>query len=180
MISFLFSFYIYTILSEQDRYWERFSHPKPAILYKTLSENLKDEVKVNFVTLQTIKYEMGYIKENIHNNSILLKDTLLENKMNNRRKMDGLFARYAHMVKRVHQKSEENLDVLEFNRKRVSERLHNLKRDHSSMIDRLTKNKEDIEYIYENKREEHMNTMGDKYEEWKNKREEILDIINLL
>ena len=48
------------------------------------------------------------------------------------------------------------------------------------MVDRLTKNQEDVDEIYENKRDEHLNTMEDKYKKWKNKREEILDIINLL
>jgi hypothetical protein len=174
MLLFLFS-----IITISTYHWEKFSHPpsRAEELYKELSENLREEVRYNFNTLQTIKYEMVYIKEDLYNNSLFVKNTLRSYKMKNKRKMDLLFARYAHMIKRVHQKSSGNLDVLEINRKRVSERLHDLKRDHSAMIDRLTKNKEDIEYIYENKREEHMNTMEDKYEDWKNKREEIKDII---
>ena len=173
MLLFLFS-----IITISTYHWEKFSHPKPKDLYKELSENLREEVKHNFNTLQTIKYEMAYIKEDLYNNSRIVKNTLLSHKMKNKRKMDLLFARYAHMVKRVHQKSEYNLDILENNRKRVSDNLSDLKRYHLSMINRLNKNQEGIDNDYQDKKDRHMNTMEDKYIEWKNKREEILDTIN--
>lgn len=175
MILFLFS-----LLSIYPYHWEKFYHPKPQILYRELSENLREDSRNNFITLQTIRYEFNHIKENLHNNTVFIKNTLLEKKMSNRRKIDSLFARHSSMIRGIHKKSQSNLYILESNRRIVSDHLSDLKRDHLTTIDRLTKNKEDIEEIYKNKREEHMNTIEDKYKKWKNKREEILDIINLL
>lgn len=68
MLLFLFS-----IITISTYHLEIFSHPKPEDLYKELSENLREEVKCNFNTLQTIKYEMAYIKEDLYNNSLFVK-----------------------------------------------------------------------------------------------------------
>ena len=72
MLLFLFS-----IITISTYHWEKFSHPKPKDLYKELSENLREEVKYTFNTLQTIKYEMAYIKEDLYNNSLFVKNTLI-------------------------------------------------------------------------------------------------------
>ena len=172
----LFFFSLFTISSY---HWDTFSHPKPNLLYKQISENLREEVRSNFMTLQMTQYEFKYIKENLHNKTIFVKNTLLEKKMTNKRKMDYLFARHSRMINKIHKRSQNNLHILENNRKEVSDHLSDLKRDHLLMVDRLTKNNEDIEEMYEVKREEILDKLTDKYSEWKNKREEILDIINI-
>lgn len=172
--------FLVSLLTLSHYHWVPFHHPKPENLYKHISESLREEVRSNFITLKTIRYEYKTIKENLHNNTIFVKNTLLEKKMTNRRKIDYLFARHTHMINKIHKRSQNNLHILESNRRIVSDHLSDLKRDHLKMVDRLTKNQEDVDEIYENKREEHLNTMEDKYKKWKNKREEILDIINLL
>ena len=40
---------IFSIITISTYHWEKFSHPKPEYLYKELSENLREEVKYNFL-----------------------------------------------------------------------------------------------------------------------------------
>jgi len=171
--------FLVSLFTLSHYHWVPFHHPKPEILYRELSENLREDSRVNFITLQTIRYEYKNIKENLHNNTIFVKNTLHEKKMTNRRKIDYLFARHTHMINKIHKRSQNNLHILENNRRKVSDHLSDLKRDHLLMVDRLTKNNEDIKEMYEDKKEKILDKLTDKYSEWKNKREEILDIINI-
>ena len=156
---------------------ELYSNPKPDILYKQLSESLRKDVRENFIILQTIKYEFSRMKVTLDNNSIIKKNKFLEKKNNNRRKVDRMFSRYKKMITDIHIKTKNNLFSLEGIRKRVSDELYDLKINHQSMIERLIEKQKYVDHIYEDKKKKHMETTEEKYKDWKNKREEIIDII---
>jgi hypothetical protein len=159
-------------------YWEKYTQPKAEDLYLKLSKNLREEVQDNFYILKTVKYEHTFIKEHLLNVSKHIKNTLLEKKMENRRKMDYLFARHINMINIIHKKAEKNLFQLEYIRKSASDTLADLKENHINMLHRLNKNQEDINNKLEIKKENHMDLMTTYYKNWKDKREEILDIID--
>ena len=172
--------FIFLLALSTSNHWERYSHPKPETLYKELSHSLREDTRINFITLQTSKYSFYFMKETIQNNSLLKENRLLEKKMINRHKVDRLFSRHKNMILNIHKKSEQNLYTLETIRKRVSDELSDLKRNHLTMIDRLIQNHKNVEDIYENKKQKHMDTIEGKYKEWKDKREEILETIESL
>ena len=159
-------------------YWEKYTHVKPEDLYLKLSRNLMEEVQDNFNILQTVKYEHDIIKEYLINESIFIKKKLLEKKMKNRMKIDYLFARHVNMIKTIHGKAEKNLLQLEDIRKSASDTLSDLKENHIDMLYKLNKNHEDINNILKIKKEDHMDLMTTYYKNLKDKREEILDIID--
>jgi len=92
--------------------------------------------------------------------------------------MDYLFARHIDMINIIHKKAEKNLFQLEYIRKSASDTLADLKENHINMLHRLNKNQEDINNKLEIKKENHMDLMTTYYKNWKDKREEILDIID--
>ena len=187
-------FFILFLALSSSNHWERYSHPKPESLYKELSQSLREDTRVNFITLQTSKYSFNFMKETIHNNSLLKENKFNEKKMMNRRKVDRMFSRHKNMIlnihkkseqnlytlETIHKKSEQNLYTLETIRKRVSDELSDLKRNHLTMIDRLIQNHKNVEDIYENKKQNHIDTIEEKYKEWKDKREEIIETIESL
>lgn len=173
-------FFILLLALSSSNHWERYSHPRPEILYKELSQSLREDTRVNFITLQTSKYSFNFMKETIRNNSLIKENRFLEKKIMNRRKIDIMFSRHKRMITNIHKKSEQNLYTLETIRKRVSDELSNLKRSHLTMVNRLIQNHKEVEDIYDDKKQNHMNTIEEKYKEWKNKREEILETIESL
>lgn len=158
--------------------WEKYTHQKPEDLYLKLSINLREELQDNFNILQTVKYEHGYIKEYLINESKFIKNKLLDKKMKNRRKIDFLFARHVNMINTIHENAEKNLLQLEYIRKSTSDTLADLKENHIDMLYKLNKNQEEINCELINKREDHMDIMKTYYKNWKDKREEILDTID--
>ena len=46
-------------------HWENFQHPKPTILYKQLANNMREEIRSNFIRTQTVKYEHDIVQENL-------------------------------------------------------------------------------------------------------------------
>ena len=156
-----------------------YKHPKPNVLYNSLSKNLK-ETRHNFYTLNMAKYEHRYIVEKLHNNSIKVKTTLLEKKMMNRRKTDYMFARHRRMISNIHHRSILNLNRLEYTREMTSNHLSQLKEDHKDTLNRLNMIDNLTTDMYNDRYEKHMDDMSIYYRRYKDKREEIKDTINNL
>ena len=157
-----------------------YTHPNYQELHQGLSNQVKDETKVNFITLNNAKYEYRIIKEHISNNSLQIKNELQEKKMKQKRKMDYLFARYQMMVKRVQLQAEKNLYKLEKIRSFTSNHLSTLKREHMEMIEQLIHTDKKINELMKEKKETHLNEMLEKYSEWKKNHEGAEEIINSL
>ena len=85
---------------------------------------------------------------------------------------------HVNMIKTIHGKAEKNLLQLEDIRKSASDTLSDLKENHIDMLYKLNKNHEDINNILKIKKEDHMDLMTTYYKNLKDKREEILDIID--
>ena len=170
-MNIFFLFYtlnIFSIVSYENR---------NEILFKTLSQSMRLETRVNFNILNMAKYEHKNIVERLHHKSILIKQSLLDKKLTNRRKMDMMFSRYARMIRNIHHKSEINLDILENNRIIVSDNLSQLKKDHNNTMYRLIKIDNMTQDIYNKKLDKHMDDMTLYYKKYKEKREAIQDII---
>lgn len=161
-------------------YWEKYTHPKPNELFKNLSLNLRKETQKNFYILQNGIYEHNLIKEKLHNNSIYVKNKLLENKMNNKRKIDKMFNKHSIMIQNLHNKANNNILTLEKTRKKVSDNLADLKTDYLQMQEKLKNNQKNIDKIIKDKKNNHLDNMENNYIKWKNKRQEIEDIINTI
>jgi hypothetical protein len=157
--------------------FKNYHHPTYHDNHNQLSEGLKKESRKTFVTLSNAMYESRIIKEKLSNKSSEKKNYLLNEKMNQRRKMDRLFAGYQHMVQRNQIRSRNNLLTLEKTRKFVSDHLSNLKNDHLIMKERLKQNDAEINDLFYDKTEKHYKKATENYHTWKRKNEEIEDII---
>ena len=52
--------FILLLALSTSNHWERYSHPKPETLYKKLSHSLREDTRINFITLQTSKYNFYF------------------------------------------------------------------------------------------------------------------------
>ena len=161
-------------------HWENFQHPKPTILYKQLANNMREEIRSNFIRTQTVKYEHDIVKESLHNETVRVKTTLDEKKAENRRKMDLLFARHKARVTGLHAESANVLNALEYKRRDTSDHLADLKEDHLATIAALNQNAREVDEHLRVKTEEHMDSMSNYYQRWHDNHEDAEEtILNL-
>ena len=161
-------------------HWENFQHPKPTVLYEQLSKNLREEIRNNFIRTQTVKYEHDVVKESLHNESVRVKTLLEAKKLQNRRKMDLLFARHKSRVSGLHKESARVLDELEDKRRETSDHLADLKEDHLATVAALTQNAREVDEHLRVKTEEHMDAMTNYYQRWHDNHEDAEEtILNL-
>ena len=160
-------------------HWENFQHPKPTVLYKQLAENMREEIRTNFIRTQTVKYEHDVVKESLHNETVRVK-TVDEKRAENRRKMDLLFARHKARVTGLHLESARVLDSLEDQRRETSDHLADLKEDHLATVAALNQNARDVDEHLRVKTEEHMDSMSNYYQRWHDNHEDAEEtILNL-
>ena len=161
-------------------HWENFQHPKPTVLYEQLSKNIREEIRTNFIRTQTVKYEHDVVRESLHNESVRVKTLLEEKKLQNRRKMDLLFARHKGRVMGLHKESARVLDELEDKRRETSDHLADLKEDHLATVAALTQNAREVDEHLRVKTEEHMDAMTNYYQRWHDNHEDAEEtILNL-
>jgi hypothetical protein len=157
--------------------FQNYHHPTYNDNHNQLSEGLKKESRKTFVTLSNALYESRIIKEKLSNQTLETKTYLKSKKMNQRRKMDRLFASYQNMIQKVQLKSQNNILKLEKLRKFVSDHLSILKEEHTIMKERLENNNIKINEMFFDKTENHYEKVTENYHTWKHKHEEIEDII---
>jgi hypothetical protein len=161
-------------------HWENFQHPKPTVLYENLAQNMREEIRSNFIRTQTVKYEHDVVRESLHNETTRVKTLLDEKRNQNRRKMDLLFARHKNRVMGLHQQSANVLDHLESKRRDTSDTLADLKEDHLATVAALNQNAREVDEHLRVKTEEHMDAMTNYYQRWHDNHEDAEEtILNL-
>jgi hypothetical protein len=159
-------------------YYKSYHHPEYNDLHDVLSRQLKEETRDNFITLNNARYSHRITKEYLSNQSVFREYALKEKKMKVTRKIDSLFAKYQEMIRRIHVKSEKNLNQLERIRAFTSDKLSSLKAEHLEMIEQLNENDKKINELMKDKKETHGEEMLEKYNVWKKNHEEAEEIIN--
>lgn len=157
--------------------FQNYHHPSYQDNHNQLSNGLKKESRETFITLSNAIYESRIIKEKLSNQTFETKIYLKSKKMNQRRKMDRLFASYQHMIQKVQLQTQKNIFKLEKIRKFASDHLSILKEEHLSMKERLEQNDIEINKVFFDKTEHHYDKVTDNYHTWKRKHGEIEDII---
>jgi hypothetical protein len=169
--------YLFLFFTHATGFFKTYHPPPYQDIHNELYEGLKKDSRKTFITLSNAMYESRVIKEKLSNKSYEKKNYLLSKKMNQRRKMDRLFAGYHHMIQRNQLRSINNLLTLEKTRNFVSDHLSNLKKDHLTMKERLKQNNVEINKLFYDKTEKHYDKTSVNYHTWKRKNDEIEDII---